>query len=154
MLANKCSEAPLPWTIIRFTDVAYVLLWINEYIHQRIHVALCKKHYKWLGLFSFKGQALIFAPSRGDTFDKFASLVSSSKDFTVLRNTTQYDDHVWNLHLKVTHFIHFNHLLLLPTQNSQCLKQQLCCTDHGIKWLTAYPIENDSWHIQFSTEKQ
>ena len=46
-----------------------------------------------------KGEAIIFAPSRGETFDEFAKMVTGN--MVIVENTRRYDDIVWNLHTKV-----------------------------------------------------
>ena len=46
----------------------------------------------------FQGQAILFAPRRGDTFDKFVNLASGKFEAEIKEN---YDDAVWDLHRKV-----------------------------------------------------
>ena len=53
----------------------------------------------WCGFWlRTQGEALMFAPMRGKTFDQFADIAQAS--FTVEKEQ-HYDDHIWNLHTQV-----------------------------------------------------
>ena len=49
-------------------------------------------------LYLIQGEAVLFAPRRGDTFDKFVDLASQKFETQVKEN---YDDTVWDIHCKV-----------------------------------------------------
>ena len=48
--------------------------------------------------FLLQGEAIMFAPKRGDTFDMFVSLAKDRFEIDVKEN---YDDRIWKLHFKV-----------------------------------------------------
>ena len=62
-----------------------------------IHTVNLNVNLRWHNIF-FQGEAIMFAPARGDTFDKFVKLVEDKFETEVQEN---YDEVVWDLHCKV-----------------------------------------------------
>ena len=46
--------------------------------------------------FLCQGEAILFAPKRGPTFEKFKKLAKKSFDVAVVEN---YDEEIWQMHL-------------------------------------------------------
>ena len=52
--------------------------------------------YLMYGKILFQGEAILFAPKRGKTFDEFTKVAEESFYITVVEN---YDEEIWQKHL-------------------------------------------------------
>ena len=52
---------------------------------------------------TFQGEAILFAPKRGTTFDAFINLAKSHFEVTITQN---YDEDIWQKHLVCLFLVH------------------------------------------------